>query len=72
MWLLDYVTVNMAQRAAEAVEAANRMLEARGLGKRPDSTFTGRTERGFDLPLLSLRSGRAMRGQEDRREFPRP
>ncbi len=33
-----------------------------GLLKHPDKTFIGRIERGFDLPLLSIRPGRAIRG----------
>ena len=33
-----------------------------GLEKHPDKTFIGRIEKGFDLPLLSFRPGRAIRG----------
>ncbi len=46
----------------KAVKRVNEMLGCLRLEKHPDKTFIGRTERGFDLPLLSFRPGRAIRG----------
>ncbi len=49
-------------RLRKAVKAVNEVLGSLGLLKHPDKTFIGRIERGFDLPLLSFRPGRAIRG----------
>ena len=46
----------------KAVKAVKGALGSLGLLKHPDKTFIGRIERGFDLPLLSFRPGRAIRG----------
>ncbi len=55
------------RRLRKAVKAVNKVLGSLGMEKHPDKTFIGRIEKGFDLPLLPFRPGRAFRGKENHR-----
>jgi RNA-directed DNA polymerase len=44
----------------KAVRVVNQTLNGLGLEKRPEKTFIGRIEKGFDFSLPSLRSSRTL------------